>query len=80
MTLRRKILKRKLRFFGHFMRRDGLGRTIITGKLLLFVFTSLETRIGKILSAFKSPIFLGIKFKSMLSVDLTTSLKPYPTS
>ncbi|CAI9721939.1 Hypothetical predicted protein [Octopus vulgaris] len=33
MTLRRNIMKWKLRFFGHIMRWDGLERTIITGKV-----------------------------------------------
>ncbi|CAI9721196.1 Hypothetical predicted protein [Octopus vulgaris] len=33
MTLWRNIMKWKLRFFGHVMRRDGLERTIITGKV-----------------------------------------------
>ncbi|CAI9729077.1 Hypothetical predicted protein [Octopus vulgaris] len=33
MTLRQNIMMRKLRFSGHVMRRDGLERTIITGKV-----------------------------------------------
>uniref|UniRef100_A0A0L8GBP3 Reverse transcriptase domain-containing protein n=1 Tax=Octopus bimaculoides TaxID=37653 RepID=A0A0L8GBP3_OCTBM len=33
MTLRRTIMKQKLRFFGYVMHRDGLERTIITSKV-----------------------------------------------
>ncbi|CAI9725793.1 Hypothetical predicted protein [Octopus vulgaris] len=36
--LRRNIMKRKLRFFGHVMRQDGLERTNIIGKLTIKIF------------------------------------------